>query len=83
MFSQSMYVVNESAWLVRPVLVLNNPSATDTVVQVTNTDGTAIGEYCSVLINYNSLTNMLQEEVRIMILDHTLSHSCWTDHCYI
>ena len=52
MFSQSMYTVYESAGLARPVLVLSNPSSTDITVQVTNTDGTATGEYWSILINY-------------------------------
>ena len=52
MFSQSMYSVNESAGVARPVLVLSNPSSFESIVQVFSTDGTAIGEYCSILINY-------------------------------
>ena len=51
-------------------------------VTVYNTDGSAtvgstIGEYYSILIAYyyyNGMTNMLQEEVLIMLLDHILSH---------
>ena len=52
MFNQSMYNVNEDTGLVQPVLVISNPSSTDTTVQVTNTDGSATGEYYSTLINY-------------------------------
>ena len=52
MFSQTMYSVNEGAGPARLQLVLSNPSSTDITVQVTNTDGTATGEYCSILINY-------------------------------
>ena len=62
MFNQSIYSVNEDAGpvqLVRAsvhnellVLVISNPSSTDITVQVTNTDGSATGEYCSILINY-------------------------------
>ena len=53
MFSQSMYSVNEGAGPARPVLVLlSNPSSFESTVEVFNTDGTATGEYCSILINY-------------------------------
>ena len=52
MFNQSMYSVNEDAGPAQPVLVISNPSSTDITVQVTNTDGSATGEYCSILINY-------------------------------
>ena len=77
MLNQSMYSVNEDAGPTQPVLVISNPSSTDITVQVTNTDGSATGEYCSILINYeyyNGMTNMLKEEVWIILLDHTLSH---------
>ena len=47
MFNQSMYSVNEDAGPAQAVLVISNPSSTDITVQVTNTDGSAIGEYCS------------------------------------
>ena len=49
-----MYSVDEDAGAAQPVLVLSNPSSTDITVQVTNTDGSATGEYCSVLIRNNS-----------------------------
>ena len=52
MFSQTMYSVDESAGPAQPVLVLSNPSSTSIDVTVTNTDGSATGEYCSILINY-------------------------------
>ena len=52
MFNQSVYSVNEDAGLVQPILVISNPSSTDITVQVINTDGSATGEYCSILINY-------------------------------
>ena len=53
MFSQTIYsCVNEGAGSAQPVLVLNKPSATDITVQVFTTDGSATGEYCSILINY-------------------------------
>ena len=52
MFEQPMYSVDEDAGPAQPVLVLNRVSSTDIVVRVTNTDGTATGEYCSILIHY-------------------------------
>ena len=52
MFNQSTYSVDEDAGPARPVLVLSNPSSMAFNVQVTNTDGSAIGEHCSILINY-------------------------------
>ena len=51
-FNQSMYSVNEDAGLAQPVLVISNPSSTDITVQVTDTEISATGEYCSILINY-------------------------------
>ena len=45
-FAESTYSVDENAGPVQPGLVLSNPSSMDITVQVTNTDGTAIGEYC-------------------------------------
>ena len=56
MFSETMYSVNEGAGPAQPVLVLSNPSTTPITVQVFNTDGTATGEYCSIV---NGMTNML------------------------
>ena len=53
MFSQIMYsCVNEGAGAAQPVLVLSNPLATDITAQVTTTDRSATGEYCSILINH-------------------------------
>ena len=52
MFNQLMYSVIEGAGPARPVLVLSNPSSFESTVQVFSTDGTATGEYCSILINY-------------------------------
>ena len=45
MFNQSMYSVNENAGPAQPTLVLSHPSSTDITVEVTNTDGSATGEY--------------------------------------
>ena len=52
MFSETMYYVNENAGPAQIGLVLSGPSSTATTVQVFNTDGSAAGEYCSILINY-------------------------------
>ena len=52
MFSETTYSVNEGDGSAQIGLVLSGPSSTDTTVQVTNTDGSATGEYCSILINY-------------------------------
>ena len=51
MFSQTTYSVNETAGSAQPELVLSNSSSTDTTIEVFNTDGSATGEYCSILIN--------------------------------
>ena len=51
-FSQSTYSVSEDGGLFQIGLVLSNPSSADITVHVTNTDGSATGEYCSILINY-------------------------------
>ena len=53
MFNQTAYSINENAGPAQPALVLSNPSSTDITVQVFNTDGSATGEYCSILINYH------------------------------
>ena len=52
MFSETMYSVNEDGGPAKPVLVLSNPSATVITVQVTNTNKSATGECCSILIDY-------------------------------
>ena len=46
MFEQPTYSVNENAGPAQPVLVLSNPSSMTFSVTVTNTDGSATGEYC-------------------------------------
>ena len=51
-FIQSTYSVSEDDGPAQPVLVLSNPSSSNITVQVFNTDGSATGEYCSILINY-------------------------------
>ena len=50
MFGQSAYTVNENDDPAQAVLVLSNPSSIDIIVEVYNTDGSAIGEYCRILI---------------------------------
>ena len=66
MFWETMYGVNENAGPAQPVLLLSSSSEIAITVQVTNTDGSAAGEYCNIFINYSyydGMTNMLQEEV--------------------
>ena len=50
-FEHPTYTVIESDGPAQPVLVLSNLSATSFDVTVTNTDRSATGEYCSILIN--------------------------------
>ena len=52
MFDQSEYSVNEDDGSAQPVLIISNPISTDITVQVTSTDVLAIGEYCSIFIDY-------------------------------
>ena len=52
MLSQTMYSINEDAGPAQPQLVLSNTSSTDITVQVISTNGSATGEYCSILIDY-------------------------------
>ena len=52
MFNQSVYSVNEDEGAVQLVLILTSPSSTDITVEVFTTDGSATGEYCSILIYY-------------------------------
>ena len=52
MFTERTYSANEDDGSVEIGVVLSGPSATDTVVEVFNTDGSATGEYRSILINY-------------------------------
>ena len=55
MFSQTMYSIIEDDGSVQIGLVLSGPSSNATTVQVFNTDGTATGEYCSILITINTI----------------------------
>ena len=43
-FNESTYSVNESNWLIQPVLILCTPLSTDITIQVTSVDVTASGE---------------------------------------
>ena len=52
MFSQSTHNVNEGDGIAQIGLVLSGTSSIPTTVEVFNTDGSASGEYCSILINY-------------------------------
>ena len=52
MFSQTTYSVNEGDGSAEIGLVLSGESSTPTTVEVFSTDGSATGEYCSILINY-------------------------------
>ena len=51
-FNQTTYSVDEDDGPAQPEFVLSNPSSTDITVQVNSSDGSATGEYCSILINY-------------------------------
>ena len=52
MFTETTYSVDEDGGSVAIGVELSNPSSTATTVEVYNTDGSATGEYCSILINY-------------------------------
>ena len=52
MFSETMYSIDEEGGPAQIELVLSNASSIDITVEVYNTDGSANGEYCSILINY-------------------------------
>ena len=47
-----MYTVNEAAGVVQPVIYIDTPLPNDITVEVTNSDGTAMGKYSSIMINY-------------------------------
>ena len=51
-FSQTTYSVDENDGPAQPTLVLDNPSSTDITIEVTSGGGSAIGEYCSILMSY-------------------------------
>ena len=44
-FNQTSYRIVENVNVVQPVLVLSNPSSTDVTVTVSNTGGSATGEW--------------------------------------
>ena len=46
--------INENGGPLQPSLVLSNPSATDIIIEVFNTDGSATGEYCIVMYSLRS-----------------------------
>ena len=52
MFNQTVYSIDENTGPVQPVLVLSILSSFNISIEVFDTDGTATGEYCSILINY-------------------------------
>ena len=52
MFSQIVYSFNEDSGSAQLVLILSNSSSNDITVEVLNIDGSATGEYCSILITY-------------------------------
>ena len=51
-FNQSVYIVIEETEAAQLVLIITYPSSTNITVQVTSNDAEAIGEYCSILIDY-------------------------------
>ena len=73
-FNQSTYIINENDQLVQPVLVLNDSLATDITVQVMTSDNTATGEYINIIIINIFMVLILQEEVLIIFLGHTMSY---------
>ena len=72
MFIQSTLIVNEDVRQVQLVLSLNHPPPTDITVQVFSNDVSASMLKMKHIVVIN--VNMLQEEVMIISLDHTLSH---------
>ena len=50
MFDQSTYNVNENAGPVQPVLLISEPLSIDITVQIITIDGSATGEYYSILV---------------------------------
>ena len=52
MFNETTYSVDEDAGPAQLALVLSDQSSTDIIVEVISGDGSATGEYCSILINY-------------------------------
>ena len=65
-----MLIVGEDDGEAVVSIVLSNPSSADLTVVVLSSSGTACGEHYCI---DNSITELSQEEVWIMILDHTMS----------
>ena len=72
-FQRSAQSNPEESNLATFVLNVTNPLSTDFTVRVNTVDGTAIGKR-QLIFNFGVII-ILQEEVLIMILGHTLSHS--------
>ena len=73
MFSERTYSVVEDDGPAQPVLVLSNPSSTPFNVTVTSTDGSATGEYRSILINYSYYNQefiIVREEVSVLLYNN-------------
>ena len=51
MFKKSRYYEDIYGGVVEPSLVLSNPSSSDLIIVVCDTEGTATGEYYSIWIN--------------------------------
>ena len=72
-FNQSTYIVNENDRLVQVVLVLNKTVASNITVRVRTDDNTATGKHAkSIHKTLLVIILILQKEVLIIILDHTL-----------
>ena len=68
-----MLIVGEDDGEAVVSVVLSNPSSTNLTVVVLSSSGTACGEHYIIQCIDNSITELSQEEVWIMILDHTMS----------
>ena len=71
-YKESMLIVSEGDGAAVVVIVLSIPSSIDLTVVVLSNSQTACGEYWIIQCVTNGVTEMLQEEVWIMILDHTM-----------
>ena len=72
-FNESIFILGEADGEAVVSIVLSNPSSTDLTVVVLSISGTACGEYYVIQCIDNGVTEISQEEVWIMILDHTMS----------
>ena len=72
-FAESMYSVNENDGVLQPVLVLSESSSTNITITVEADDITATGKISVVTqAMWYVIVIILQEEVLIIILDHTM-----------